>query len=263
MTAGLSDAVFDPEDAGTRFLGPLAARYGAASYRSAAAVLETRAPDEARAIRRVLAGFTVGEDEIRRPGGNRMVATARFGALAAAAGFHTEVHIEADLDVRLWSGLGAGARPVGQVLRRDYIHNHMIDFWRGRVAVDYEWNSKDQTYDRDLYAFRSFFEAGVIDVGVIVTRDLPKSYLKGLGRALNKDGTEAASTVAEKLGASTTGMDKLLSRIAAGRSGGCPVLAIGIREGSVTPGAAGPRTPAPETGPDAFEDDDPQPGLFD
>ena len=264
MPIGLSDAVFDAESAGHAFLGDLAGRYSAISYRSAAAVLGTRAPEEAEAIRRVLGGFTISEDEIRRPGGNRMSATIRFGELAAAAGFFTEVHIEADLDVRLWSGLGAGAHKIGDLKRPDYIHNHMIDFWRGRVAVDYEWNSKDQTYDRDLYALRSFFEAGVIDVGVIVTRDLPKSYLKGLGRALNKDGTEAASTVAEKLGASTTGMDKLLSRIAAGRSGGCPVLAIGIREGSVTaaagPAAAGPAAAEEPSGP---EDEDAQPGLFD
>ena len=33
-----------------------------------------------------------------------------------------------------------------------------------------EWNSKDQTFDRDLYAFNAFFLSGVIDVGVLLTR---------------------------------------------------------------------------------------------
>ena len=240
----MSEAAQDRAE-GAEFLGDLAARYSAWSYRSAATVLARRAPGEADAIRAVLRGFRLTETEIRMPGGNRAPSTARFGDLAAAAGFHTEVRIEADLDVRLWSGK-TGGRLIGEQRRADYIHNHMIDFWRGRVAFDYEWNSKDQTYDRDLYAFRSFFEAGVIDVGVIVTRDLPPSFFAGLGRVLNKDGTEGETTVAAKFGASTTGMHKLLSRIAAGRSGGCPVLAIGILEGSVETGGAAVPEPEPE-----------------
>lgn len=30
-----------------------------------------------------------------------------------------------------------------------------------KIAFDVEWNSKDQTFDRDLYAFRSFSECGM------------------------------------------------------------------------------------------------------
>lgn len=33
-----------------------------------------------------------------------------------------------------------------------------------------EWNSKDQTFDRDLLAMRTYFDCGLIEVGVIVTR---------------------------------------------------------------------------------------------
>ena len=252
----MRDAVFAAEE-GAEFLGDLSHRYSAYSYRSAATVLARRAPEEAEAIRQVLTAFRITETEIRMPGGNRMSATARFADLAEAAGFFTEVHIEADLDVRLWSGK-SGGRLIGEVRRPDYIHNHMIDFWRGRVAFDYEWNSKDQTYDRDLYAFRSFFEAGVIDVGVIVTRDLPPSFFAGLGNVLNKDGTEGATSVAAKFGASTTGTHKLLSRIAAGRSGGCPVLAIGILPDNVEKGGPLPAADAP----DEPDEDDAQLDLF-
>ena len=38
------------------------------------------------------------------------------------------------------------------------------------MAFDLEWNSKDQTFDRDLLAMRTYFDCGLIDVGVIVTR---------------------------------------------------------------------------------------------
>lgn len=241
------DAVFDAPEAVAGLLGPdLAERYSVVSYRSAATILERRAPTELDAIRGVLRDFTLSEREIRMPGGNEMAATRRFSELAAAAGFHTQVRIEADLTVRLRAGAGEHSREIDRVLREDYIHNHLVDFWRGRVAFDYEWNSKDQTYDRDLYAFRSFFEAGVIDVGVIVTRELPHAWFKSLGPALDRDGRETERSVAAKFGASTTGTHKLISRIGAGRSGGCPVLAVGILPGNVTGGASAPPGPEPE-----------------
>lgn len=236
MTRRVEDAVFDdPAQVGAQIGGALDGRYSITSYRSAAAVLAQRAPGELAAILRVLDRFTLSRTEIRAPGGNRMSATARFAELAAAEGFHQEVRIEADLLVRLRAGKGEHAPEIDRILREDYIHNHLVDFWRGRVAFDYEWNSKDQTYDRDLYAFRSFFEAGVIDVGVIVTRALSQEFFQSLGYCLDRDGRETTATVAAKFGASTTGTHKLISRIAAGRSGGCPVLVFGILPGNVTP----------------------------
>lgn len=236
MTRRITDAVFDAQESAEAIFDPdLRQRYSVQSYRSAAAVLQQRAPEELRAILSVLKGFRISTTEIRSPGGNRMSATERFGDLARRAGFHQEVRIEADLIVKLRAGKGQNAPEIDRIIREDYIHNHLVDFWRGRVAFDYEWNSKDQTYDRDLYAFRSFFEAGVIDVGVIVTRELSNDFFKGLGRCLDKEGNETGEAVVNKFGASTTGTHKLISRIGAGRSGGCPVLAIGILPGNVTP----------------------------
>ena len=237
MARRIEDAVFDDSaKVSAQIGGMLDGRYSVTSYRSAAAVLAQRAPGELSAIMRVLDRFTISRTEIRSPGGNRMSATARFADLAAAEGFHQEVRIEADVLVRLREGKGNNAPEIDRILREDYIHNHLVDFWRGRVAFDYEWNSKDQTYDRDLYAFRSFFEAGVIDVGVIVTRALPPEFFQSLGYCLDRDGVETVRTVAAKFGASTTGTHKLISRIAAGRSGGCPVLVFGILPGNIAPG---------------------------
>lgn len=51
-----------------------------------------------------------------------------------------------------------------------YTDGHNIDFLKKRAAFDLEWNSKDQTFDRDLLAMRTYFDCGLIDVGVIVTR---------------------------------------------------------------------------------------------
>lgn len=117
------------------------------------------------------------------------------------------------------------------------VSTHKIDYVKGRVAFDFEWNAKEQTFDRDLATFRGFFEYGRISVGVILTRDSSlASYLGRLGYALNLDGTVErnkrgiAKKVKGKYGASTTHSEKLLQRLRGGRSGGCPVLAMGITE---------------------------------
>src|SRR5258708_6403015 len=95
---------------------------------------------------------------------------------------------------------------------------HKIDYIKGRVAFDLEWNSKDQTFDRDLFAFRSFFDYDKISVGILVTRS---ERLNPLFRELG---------ISQKYGASTTHLGKLLPRLQAGRGGGCPLLIFGITE---------------------------------
>jgi hypothetical protein len=52
----------------------------------------------------------------------------------------------------------------------DFMDGHKVDYVKNRVAFDLEWNSKDQTFDRGLYAFRAFHEAGVISAAVLLTR---------------------------------------------------------------------------------------------
>lgn len=71
---------------------------------------------------------------------------------------------------------------------------------------------------------RTYFDCGLIDVGVIVTRaeelnDIFKQEKDGNGQYLIK-----------KYGASTTWMGKLTYRLDSRRNGGCPILAIGIRK---------------------------------
>lgn len=98
---------------------------------------------------------------------------------------------------------------------------HFIDHVEGRVALDMEWNSKDQTFDRDLYAFRAFFDFKQISLGILITRSNDLNPLfKRLG-------------ISAKYGASTTHIGKLLPRLAAGRNGGCPVLVFGIQQAVV------------------------------
>ena len=202
------------------------------SYRNAGAILQNSFPDQYAQLVSVLESFSIKTDMIRMPGGGKGPIARYVDTLFTND--WSEARISADLHVKI-----TNARKDTEVLksyvRRGYLDGHRIDFVNGRVALDFEWNSKDQTYDRDLYAFSAFYDAGAIDVGIIITRGnaLDNDFFRSLGKVLKKDGTEGAEYVYKKFGASTTWMGKLLYRLEAGRNGGCPILAIGITPGCV------------------------------
>ena len=114
--------------------------------------------------------------------------------------------------------------PFEEKLIEGYIDGHNIDFIKGKVAFDLEWNSKDQTFDRDLLAMRTYFDCGLIEVGIIVTRS---EELNDIFKEL-KD--TKGKPLMPKYGASTTWMGKLEYRLKSRRNGGCPILAIGIKK---------------------------------
>lgn len=212
----------------------LANRYEIHSYRNAAVILKQSRPDLFAEITQMLEGLVLTTDLIRTPGGNESEIVKSVKRVLAPRGWY-ETSISGDLEVRLsWrepvDGTTKRALKSETHKRVGFLDGHKIDHVKGRVAFDMEWNSKDQTFDRDLYAFRAFYEAGAIDVAVILTRgvSLDNRFFRSLGLALNKDGTLGASETYKKYGASTTWMGKLLYRLEAGRNGGCPVLAIGI-----------------------------------
>jgi hypothetical protein len=151
-----------------------------------------------------------------------------ISGLLRPLGWH-ETTIQADLLVKLlWreAKVDAKGRSRTEAMSREtmkarFLDGHKVDYVKGRVAFDLEWNSKDQTFDRDLYAFSAFSQCGVIDVGVLLTRS---EELNTVFRSLG---------LMAKYGASTTWMGKLLYRLNAGRNGSCPVLAFGIKSNAV------------------------------
>jgi len=115
-------------------------------------------------------------------------------------------------------------KPWKEYTLEEFISGHKIDYVKGNIAIDLEWNSKDQTFDRDLYAFRTFYECGVIACGVIITRS---ESLNSVFAALGKE-------IMKKYGASTTWIGKLLPRIHARRHGGCPLLVVGLTPNTIS-----------------------------
>lgn len=198
------------------------------SYRNAAAILKMNFPDQLTHIIDIMESFEISKRMIREPGGSKGPIAKYVDTLFPED--WVETRISADLNVKLLDAK-AKNKVVSQYIRQGYLDGHRIDFVNDRVALDLEWNSKDQTYDRDLYAFSAFYDAGAIDVGVIITRgsSLDNDFFRSLGKVLNKNGLEGSEDVYKKFGASTTWMGKLLYRLDAGRNGGCPVLAIGIK----------------------------------
>ncbi len=201
-------------------------RYEVFSYRNAAGILKNSFPEQFTDIVTALTALTITSQQIRTPGGSKSEIAKYVDTLFGEDWLETR--ISADLHVKLMPP--KGDQIFSSYVREGYLDGHRIDFVKDRVAVDLEWNSKDQTYDRDLYAFSAFYEAGAIDVGVIITRgsSMNNEFFRSMGKVLAKDGSDGAGDVYKKYGASTTWMGKLLYRLDAGRNGGCPVLAIGI-----------------------------------
>lgn len=102
-----------------------------------------------------------------------------------------------------------------EIIQQD---THKIDYVKGRVAFDLEWNSSDRALDRNLFEVRKFYDYDRISVGVVLTRS------EGLGQSFR------ASAANKKSGPSTVHMGKLRKSLDTGRVGGCPLLVFGMTE---------------------------------
>jgi hypothetical protein len=195
----------------------IAELYEIHDYKHAAAILAIEFPMEFKELCEALRKFRLTVEDIKIAGGNESFIPKKFSEILRPMGWHDRV---------LTARLLADNREVS-------LDTHKVDYVKGRVAFDLEWNSKDQTFDRDLFAFRTFFECDAISLGVLVTRsnDLDNLF-NSLGSYIDKNGK--TRKYKEKYGASTTHMGKLLPRLKAGRNGGCPVLVFGITTKLVT-----------------------------
>jgi CRISPR-associated protein Csd2 len=180
-------------------------------YKHAAAILAKEFPKEFNEICVALKKFRFTKDDIIEAGGNESRIPKLFNDILRPLGWE-EKNLGAELNVFEIQG----KKSIQKITVKH--GSHKVDYIKGRVAFDLEWNSKDQTFDRDLYAFRAFFEYNAISVGVLVTRN---EELEEVFKELK---------VNSKYGASTTHMGKLLPRLEAGRNGGCPIIVFGIKK---------------------------------
>ena len=237
------------EDVAKHIAADVLGRYDVYSYRHAASILATSFPRELEEIQNGLRAFSLTTVEIQQPGKNESEIPKKFSRAMRPHGW-VETRVQGDLLVRLVEydeiekangTLQKKKRPESKpILIENYIDGHKIDYVKGRVAFDLEWNSKDQTFDRDLYALRAFHECGLISAGVLVTRSAKLNPVFDVLPQLDDEGNTKQTKKGklmlckEKYSASTTWMGKLLYRLNAGRHGGCPVLVFGIRPEVIT-----------------------------
>lgn len=175
-------------------------KYEVHDYRHAAAILCNEFKNEFEEIIQALRDFSFCLSDIQTGGGNESNLPKKVSEILRPKGWvEKKIRTEQVVD--------------GESVFAD---SHFVDYMKGRVAFDMEWNSKDQTFDRDLYAFKEFFHNNRISVAILLTRS------QELDPMFKKLGINA------KYGASTTHMGKLLPRLQANRNGGCPVLVFGI-----------------------------------
>ncbi|MEJ0020608.1 MAG: BglII/BstYI family type II restriction endonuclease [Acetobacteraceae bacterium] len=174
--------------------------YHVREWRNAAGVLSTACPGEWHDIIEILRSFRLLRSEVLTAGGGLSPISQQ---------------INGAFDKRGWAE--KKFRTVIRVDDAEYSSpTHSVDCFKGRVALELEWNNKDPFFDRDLNNFRLLFDLRAIDVGVILTRASElQEIFDGLGKGAS-------------YGNSTTHHEKLWPRLDGGGGGGCPVLTFAI-----------------------------------
>ena len=153
----------------------LLSRYEFHNYGHALEILVDAYPEEWQELKSCLTQLRLSLEDIKVSGGNESPIPKKFDDLLYPYGWR-EIRISGDLLVKKYPRQTKQRRgrfkkePFETMKLEGYIDGHNIDFLKNKVAFDLEWNSKDQTFDRDLLAMRTYFDCGLVDVGVIVTR---------------------------------------------------------------------------------------------
>jgi len=195
-------------------------RYEFRETRNASAILKATNPEELDEIVATLDWFALSPDDVTGAGGNKSDLAARLDRRFREIGWREGRH-----DTTVTSALKLQPyRPAGEDqprLHETVVENdsYKVDNVKSRVALDVEWNAKDGNLDRDVGAYRALYDAGIIDVGVIITRTQDDLRQEAVRR-------DSASTKFKTT--TTTNLGKLLPRMTRGDSGGCPLLAIAV-----------------------------------
>lgn len=197
---------------------------------SAAAVMQAVCPQEWADIVDVLSTYRLDPASWLKPGGNRGDIAAQIDEGFAYRGW-CEARLDLETKGILYKKDGEKLRELPPVHQEGYL----VDNFKNRIVLDVEWNAKDGNLDRDLASYRSWFEAGIISAGVIITKD--RLALLKLARRIwgeyqaTLDEEARVPGLPVDLGTSTTtSFDKAQMRVRRGVMGTCPVLIVAATE---------------------------------
>ncbi|QJR18191.1 BglII/BstYI family type II restriction endonuclease [Pelagibacterium halotolerans] len=174
-------------------------------WRNAQTILEHGHSAEWADILEVLKAFRLPHSEIAAKGGNKTETASAIDSKLYALGW-----VEKKFETKIVVDGVESESPT-----------HKVDCFKGKIALEVEWNNKDPFYDRDLNNFRLLYDLRVSDVGVMVTRST--QLQKWLHANRKKFGRDSST-----FGGSTTHFDKLEPRILGGGAGGCPMLVFAM-----------------------------------
>lgn len=204
---------------------PIRARWTFLETSSAAAVLRSVCPDEWHDITDVLATFELDPTHWLKKGGNRGDIAKAIDGMFSGRGWR-EIRVDLTTQGVLIAKSGKEVERLSELYQEGYL----VDNFKGRVALDVEWNAKDGNLDRDLSAYRAWHEAGVISAAVLITQD--RIGLKALAERLWTEYRESVPAKSRTklpidLGTSTTtNLEKAALRVRRGVMGTCPLLVV-------------------------------------
>ena len=196
---------------------------------SAAAVMKAVCPKEWSDIVAVLSTYRLDPNSWLKPGGNRGDIAKQIDDEFAKLGWR-ETRLDLETKGILFLKSGEKLEELPAIYQKGYL----VDNFKNRIVLDVEWNAKDGNLDRDLASYRSWFEAGVISAGVIITKD--RLALLNLARRIWANyqatlaPTEHSKMPIDLTTSTVTAFDKAQMRVRRGVMGSCPVLIVGANE---------------------------------
>jgi hypothetical protein len=182
--------------------------YAFHQWRNAIPILQGAFPQEWDDILSVLTDFRILRTdigEVGTKGGGKSLVAIRIDRMFRAVGWKPQ---EFDTSIVV---------KTAETVREMSSPTHEVDCFKGKVALEVEWNNKTEFYDRDLNNFRLLFDLRVADVGIIITRcNELQTIFDGLGKG-------------SSYGSTTTILSKLLRKLQGGSGGGCPVFVVGMK----------------------------------
>lgn len=216
-------------------------KYEFYNYNHALEIITQAFPEEWNEIEESLMRLDITTNDLREAGGNETNIPKKFDDVLYPYGWR-EIKIVGDLHIEFYprkaNQRGKFSKKASdEKVIEGYIDGHNIDYLKNRIAFDLEWNSKDQTFDRDLLAMRTYYDCDIISAGIIVTRAEELNDVFRTVYQLSYDRKKKARSwqpIISKYGASTTWIGKLIPRLDSRRNGGCPILAVGIKKNCIS-----------------------------
>jgi len=200
------------------------------NYNHALEIITQAFSGEWQDVLAVLESFKLSVTDLSEAGGSETKIPGKFESILYPRKWKS-VKVSGDLSIRFYERI-VDQKKYSDVVSNEYtlggyITDQHIDFLKGRVALDIEWNKKDISFDRVLASMRTCYECGLISAGIIVTRS------SDLTEAFKMITDDSGQPIARKYGSSSTWVGKLIPRLESRLAGGCPILVIGIRKACI------------------------------